>query len=53
MTVQLVVMDSYVERFVIFAYVLVDHLIVMTRLLQLYKKKKIKVHACIHNYVKK
>ena len=40
MMVQLAVMDPYAEHFVIFVYVLMDHLVVKTRLLQLCKKKK-------------
>ena len=54
MMVQLAVMDSYAEHFVIFVYVLMDHLAVKTRLLQLCKKKKKKInlHYFIHNYVK-
>ena len=46
MMVQLAVMDSYAEHFVIFVYVLMDHLVVKTRLvvkthlLQLCKKIK-------------
>ena len=50
MMVQLTAMDPYAEHFVIFAYVLMDHLVVKTRQLQLCKKKK---HYFIHNYVKK
>ena len=38
MMVQLAVIDSYAEHFVIFAYVLMDHLVVKTHLLQLCKK---------------
>ena len=37
MMVQLAVMDLYAEHFVIFVYVLMDHLVVKTRLLQLCK----------------
>ena len=33
MMVQLAVMDPYAEHFVIFVYVLMDHLVVKTRLL--------------------
>ena len=40
MMVQLAVMDPYAEHFVIFVYVLMDHLVVKTRLLQLGKKIK-------------
>ena len=40
MMVQLAVMDPYAEHFVIFVYVLMDHLVVKTRLLQLCKKIK-------------
>ena len=40
MMVQLAVMDPYDEHFVIFVYVLMDHLVVKTRLLQLCKKIK-------------
>ena len=36
----LAVMDPYAEHFVIFVYVLMDHLVVKTRLLQLCKKIK-------------
>ena len=39
MTMQLAVMDPYAEHFVIFAYILMDHLVVKPRILQLYKKK--------------
>ena len=53
MMVQLAMMDPYAEHFVIFAYILMDHLVVKTRLLKLCKKKKIKVHYFTHNYVKK
>ena len=35
-----IVMDPYVEHFVIFVYVLMNHLVVKTRLLQLCKKIK-------------
>ena len=35
MMVQLAVMDQYAEHFMIFVYVLMDHLVVKTRLLQL------------------
>ena len=38
MMVQLAVMNPYAEHFVIFAYVLMDHLVVKTHLLQLCKK---------------
>ena len=37
MMVQLAVMDPYAEHFVTFVYVLMDHLVVKTRLLQLCK----------------
>ena len=40
MMVQLAVIDPYAEHFVIFAYVLMDHLVVKTHLLQLCKKIK-------------
>ena len=53
MMVQLVVIDPYAEYFVIFVYVLMDHLVVKTRLLQLCKKNIINLHYFIHNYVKK
>ena len=54
MMVQLAVMDPYVKHIVIFAYVLMNRLVMKTRLLKLYKKKKeVKVHYLIHNYAKK
>ena len=40
MMMQMAVMDPYAEHFVIFVYVLMDHLVVKTRLLQLGKKIK-------------
>ena len=40
MMVQLTMMDLYDEHFVIFVYVLMDHLVVKTGLLQLCKKIK-------------
>ena len=40
MTMQLAVMGPYAEDFVIFAYILMDDLVVEPRILQLYKKKK-------------
>ena len=42
MMMQLEVMDPYAEDFVIFAYILMDHLVVKTHLLKFKKKKKSK-----------
>ena len=42
MMVQLAVMDLYAEHFMIFAYVLMNHLVVKTQLLKLLKKNKSK-----------
>ena len=40
MTVKLVVMDSYAEHFVIFAYVLMDHLVKKDSPIAIMQKKK-------------
>ena len=51
MMVQLAVMDPYAEYFLIFAYVLIDHMVVKTH--YNYSNKKKSKYSFIHNYVKK